>query len=490
MQNGSTWEDYDGDTVSFVLVDDVSDGTLTLDSGTGDFTYTPSSGFVGDDSFTYELSDGTGTSTYTAIVDINVYNSVPEPSDDSAYTIHDQDAIGNVASNDNLMQNGSIWEDYDGDTVSFVLVDDVSDGTLALDSGTGDFTYTPNTAFVGDDLFTYELSDGLGTSTYIATVFIAVMNNLPEPIDDGFMIQCRCDDPAVKTGNVADNDSGLVADGDNWKDSDGDSVTFVLVDNVSSGALTFDAATGEFKYVQNEGFIGDDSFTYRITDGVQSTVATATVSLSVVGKTVPATPPTIQGTLTLDGSSTASGTANSPTTPDADLWYAIGYIKQYDGPTEFTADYTINLNPDGTFNATGSTITFKMVNYTDWTYITRPNASVSAADEAAYIMAGKRVVRVGGVGGKCFIYSNESLETTPAFTTVAIPITEVTIVNGRLQFFKFVGATWYTNPPAGLTDKGITGEIDLAKCKGTFTAKYLWDDRDTIATYVTEGKLK
>jgi hypothetical protein len=39
MQNGSNWQDYDSDTITFALVDDVSNGTLTLDSATGDFTY-------------------------------------------------------------------------------------------------------------------------------------------------------------------------------------------------------------------------------------------------------------------------------------------------------------------------------------------------------------------------------------------------------------------------------------------------------------------
>jgi len=186
MQNPTAWQDYDLDTVTFVLVDNVSNGTLTLDSSTGDFTYEPDTGFVGSDTFTYELSDGLGTSTYTATVHIDVTNSIPEPSDDWEYTLHDQDATGNVAGNDGLTQNGTTWQDYDGDTVAFVLVDNVASGTLTLDSTTGEFLYEPDEHYVGTVTFTYELSDGLGASVSTAVVTISVVNSAPQAMDDTF----------------------------------------------------------------------------------------------------------------------------------------------------------------------------------------------------------------------------------------------------------------------------------------------------------------
>lgn len=112
---------------------------------------------------------------------------------------------------------------------------------------------------------------------------------------------------------------------------------------------------------------------------------------------------------------------------------------------------------------------------------------MAEADEAAFTAVGKRVVRVGD---KCFIYSNETLKTTPAFETTQIPITEITIVDGRLHSFKFVGTTWYGNPPSGITDKGITGKVDLKKYTAEWTAKYEEDAKDVIAIYAVTGKLK
>lgn len=491
-------QDWDYDLLS-ISVSSGSLGSLSLgspyqspwDSSTTlvDYTFTASPGATGSETLTLTVSDGEYSDD--ASVYVSVWNTVPEPSDDWAYTIHDQDTSGNVAWNDGLTQNVSNWQDYDGDIVSFTLVGGVNNGTLTLDSATGDFIYEPSTGFVGNDSFTYQLSDGLGTSTYTATVAIAVANSVPEPSNDGpYTIGCNCGsgDP---TGNVAGND-GLTQDGNAWKDSDGDTVTFVLVTDVSHGTLTFDTATGEFEYEQNEGYIGDDSFTYQITDGVGTSTTTATVALTVVGKTVPATPPSIQGTLSIDGNATSSaekgkytreGETTERETTDEEIVYAKYYFMQYDGPTEFTATYTVNLNDDGTFNPTGSTIKLTTVNYTSRTELTVRD-SMTALQQATEEAKGFTVYQEGG---KFYILKNPRL-VPKDWSTLSIPITEATIVNGRLHSFKFKSDTWYPNLPTKLTDKGIEGAVDLAKCKAEFTSKYSVPT-GAIGTYVTKGEL-
>ena len=62
--------DADGDKLTAVLQTDVSFGILVLNVD-GSMSYTPKSGFVGSDSFTYIVSDGKSKST-TAKVVINV----------------------------------------------------------------------------------------------------------------------------------------------------------------------------------------------------------------------------------------------------------------------------------------------------------------------------------------------------------------------------------------------------------------------------------
>jgi VCBS repeat-containing protein len=70
--------DDDGDTLSAKLVEDVANGTLTLNAN-GSFTYTPNANFSGSDSFTYKATDGSAESN-TATVNITVkeVNDAPE----------------------------------------------------------------------------------------------------------------------------------------------------------------------------------------------------------------------------------------------------------------------------------------------------------------------------------------------------------------------------------------------------------------------------
>ena len=58
--------DYDGDTLRAVLQSGPSNGTLTLNED-GSFTYTPTAGFIGADSFTYRSADGSESSAATQV---------------------------------------------------------------------------------------------------------------------------------------------------------------------------------------------------------------------------------------------------------------------------------------------------------------------------------------------------------------------------------------------------------------------------------------
>ena len=58
--------DADGDPVTAVMVADVSHGTLAL-AANGGFTYTPTAGYTGPDSFTYKANDGTADSNTVTV---------------------------------------------------------------------------------------------------------------------------------------------------------------------------------------------------------------------------------------------------------------------------------------------------------------------------------------------------------------------------------------------------------------------------------------
>ena len=58
--------DADGDTLTATKVGDPAHGTVALNAN-GSFTYTPTSGYFGPDSFTYTASDGVASSSTTTV---------------------------------------------------------------------------------------------------------------------------------------------------------------------------------------------------------------------------------------------------------------------------------------------------------------------------------------------------------------------------------------------------------------------------------------
>ena len=141
-----------------------------------------------------------------------------------------------------------------------------SHGTLFPDPD-GSFNYFPNLLFIGTDSFTYAASDGVDTVQ--ATVFINVANDAPVAVADGPYATAEDTALNVPAAGVLANDS----------DGDGDPLTAVLVADATSGTVTLQA-DGSFDYVPDPDFAGADSFTYRASDGLDTSSAT-TVSITV-----------------------------------------------------------------------------------------------------------------------------------------------------------------------------------------------------------------
>lgn len=203
----------------------------------------------------------TVTNSYHNTVDascgtVQVPNSPPLAVNDNFGTDY---AGGNVLVNDS---------DPDGDSLTATLVSGPANGVLSL-SPTGTFTYTPNPGFSGIDSFTYRVSDGVAFSN-VATVTLEVApppNRAPVAVDDNFGSD-------YAGGNVLANDS----------DPDNDELQAVLEQGTANGGLQLNA-DGSFVYTPNPGFSGEDSFSYRASDGeLQSN--RARVTLRVEGAAV------------------------------------------------------------------------------------------------------------------------------------------------------------------------------------------------------------
>jgi len=271
--------DPDGGDIDVLDHTDPSHGTLTLDSETGSFTYTPDDpGFVGEDTFTYRATDEEGTITDPVTVTITMTNDLPSPVDDVANTHMNQSVEGNVLINDT---------DTNGDPLSVVLDGTApSHGTVTL-AEDGSFTYTPDAGYTGEDTFTYEVTDGqldAGTpAVATGTVTVHIGNNLPVANND----EATTITGNPVSGNVLGNDTDL----------DGDVLSVVLDGTApSNGTVTLNT-DGSFTYTPDAGFVGEDTFTYEITDGQGGTEGpiVATVTICVEASLAPSLSPVAPG---------------------------------------------------------------------------------------------------------------------------------------------------------------------------------------------------
>ncbi|WP_235660293.1 Ig-like domain-containing protein [Mycolicibacterium gilvum] len=156
--------DADGDPLSVVAAGPTSHGTFTLRSD-GSFTYTPVANFHGTDSFTYQVSDGSGPSApATATITVTPINDTPVVQNDTIPFPKDG-FIGFSLANRS--------SDVDGDTLTATLISGTTHGTLFFDGTNRAFSYRPNTGFTGQDSFTYKVNDGKVDSA-IATVTLNV----------------------------------------------------------------------------------------------------------------------------------------------------------------------------------------------------------------------------------------------------------------------------------------------------------------------------
>jgi hypothetical protein len=150
-----------GGFLTYILVTNPSHGSVQLtNAATGAFTYTPTAGYYGSDSFSYEVNDGYLDSN-VASVSIAVH-SIPTATNNSIATTAGVAVSG--------MLQGT---DPQGNPLTFTIKTNGSKGTATItNASTGAFTYTPSAGQTGQDTFTFVVSNGFATATAQETVII------------------------------------------------------------------------------------------------------------------------------------------------------------------------------------------------------------------------------------------------------------------------------------------------------------------------------
>ena len=137
---------------------EIVDGTL--------LSYTPAADFFGPESFDYTITDGRGLeSRATVEVLVADVNDPPTARDDQRTV--SQDSVDNVV---NVRNNDSIDPDF-GEVLRITQVGLPSAGGIADSPDGTNIVYTPRSGFLGEESFTYMISDGRGgTDSAIVTV--------------------------------------------------------------------------------------------------------------------------------------------------------------------------------------------------------------------------------------------------------------------------------------------------------------------------------
>jgi hypothetical protein len=155
------------DLTSVAVTRPPAHGTVSIDKTTGAITYTALGDFQGTDSFNYTITDKPGAVSAPATVTIVVHR--PTAIDDAAHTTAGQPVAIDLLANDT---------DPDGndqlDPTSVAVRSGPLHGTVSVDPGTGQATYTPAAGFVGTDVFTYTVTDKPGAQSKPASVRVRV----------------------------------------------------------------------------------------------------------------------------------------------------------------------------------------------------------------------------------------------------------------------------------------------------------------------------
>ncbi|MDA1053137.1 MAG: Ig-like domain-containing protein [Planctomycetota bacterium] len=330
--------DVDGDSLTAVVLSQPGNGTLSS-SGDGSFTYTPASGFVGADTFTYQASDGTALSnTATVTITVSAVDSTPVAVADS-YSV-DQNATLGVSSSLGVLHNDT---DGDGDTLTAQQVTAPANGTLSLNAD-GSFTYTPTANFTGTDTFTYTASDAALTSA-AATVTITVnpVNLAPVTAVDSYTLQ----EDSSLTVNAADG--VLINDGD----PEGAPLTAALVEAPDHGTLSLNS-DGSFTYTPVANFSATDAFTYAASDGERTSGAT-TVTLLVQG--LEDIPVGVNDSYSVEPGgilnvAAANGVLVNDSDADADTLTAVLVSSPANGTLDLNANGSFSYQPNNAFSGT------------------------------------------------------------------------------------------------------------------------------------------
>ena len=149
--------------------------------------------------------------------------------------------------------------------LSYILKSQPGNGSL---TGTApNLTYSPKPGFSGSDVFTFIATNGYSSSN-IATVNITVNKNNHPPVAKNAFLQTKENVQAAGRLEASDPDGGTL-------------IYSIYLNGTKGNVTITNASTGAFTYVPNKGAYGKDSFSFRVSDGINQCVIPGIVMVDI-----------------------------------------------------------------------------------------------------------------------------------------------------------------------------------------------------------------
>ncbi|MEZ0054224.1 hypothetical protein ABIA30_005264 [Mycobacterium sp. MAA66] len=431
----------DHSTITYTATNPIN-GTLNLNSATGQYTYTPTDlarvtanlGVITSDSFVVTATNTAGLSSSATI-------TVPiKPATGNTPTT--PTATGITADANGVVTGTLSSTSPDGQTVTYTAYSLPTNGSVVIAGNT--FTYTPTNAAQLLASLGGPTSDSFGVTATNAAGFTSAVGTVTVPIAP---VTDTPTTPTVSNQN-ANPITGTVTGTVHSTDPAGQTLNY-SVGSAAGGTVSIDGATGEFTYtptasarvIANAGIITNDTFAVTVTNGTYTNTALITVPISPASNDTPSTPTATVGSP--DANGVVTGTLSS-TSPDGT---AVTY----------TAGLLAGLS--GHVTISGSTFTY-------------------TPDAAAQLLAG-----LGGPTSDSFgVTATNAAGISSSVGTVTVPITPVndvpstpTVSNQNANpITGIVTGTVHSTDPAGQTltysaTNPLLGSVSINAATGDFT---------------------